>query len=74
MARELLRRAGYKQGEAQIEGELADAGLLLFKLAEQLGVDLERAMLEKLERNERRFPLPESRRALARYLERDHED
>ena len=74
VARELLRLAGYKEGEERVAGELADAGLLLFKLADQLNVDLERAMLDKLEQNERRFPIPESHRALARYLERNHED
>jgi len=74
VARELLRDAGYKEGAARLTEELADAGLLLFKLADQLNVDLERAMLDKLAQNERRFPLPESREALERYLERNDED
>ena len=74
VARELLREVGYKEGEVQLTGELADVGLLLYKLADQLGIDLEAAMLEKLAANEARFPLPESREAMARYLERNDED
>ncbi len=35
--------------------ELADVALYLLQLAELTGIDLERAILEKLERNYRRF-------------------
>jgi NTP pyrophosphatase (non-canonical NTP hydrolase) len=74
VARELLREAGYKEGEGRLTDELADAGLLLYKLADQLGVDLEAAMIRKLAENEARFPLEASRAALDRYLAENDED
>jgi len=74
VARELLARAGYKESHGRLADELADAGLLLYKLAAQTGVDLEAAMRRKLAENERRFPLVESRRALERYLDHNDED
>lgn len=74
VARELLRRAAYKEGAPNLTEELADAGLLLYKLADQLGIDLEAAMLRKLEANEARYPVASSREALERYLAHDDED
>jgi len=74
VARELLRSVGYKEGVARLTDELADAGLLLYKLAEQLGVGLEEAMWQKLTENEARFPLAASREALKRYLTENDED
>jgi len=74
VARELLRQVGYKEGSARLTDELADAGLLLYKLAEQLGVDLEEAMLSKLNENASRFPVASSRAALERYLATNDED
>ena len=74
VARELLRQVGYKEGSARLTDELADAGLLLYKLAEHLGVDLEEAMLSKLNENASRFPVASSRTALKRYLATNDED
>lgn len=74
VSRELLRTRGYKEGEARLSGELADVALLLYKLADQLGVDLEEAMLQKLEENEKRFPTSAARTALERYLAYNDED
>ena len=74
VARELLRSVGYKEGSARLTDELADAGLLLYKLADQLGVDLEAAMQRNLAENEARFPLEASREALDRYLAENDED
>jgi NTP pyrophosphatase (non-canonical NTP hydrolase) len=74
VARELLHLAGYKAPDpdagGRLSGELADLTLLLLKLATSRGIDLEAAVAAKLEENERRFPLEESRAAIATYLER----
>jgi len=74
VAREILKSSGYKDGQLHITEELADAGLLLYKLANQLDVDLEEAMLRKLDSNEKRFPLEESRTMMDRYLATNNED
>jgi NTP pyrophosphatase (non-canonical NTP hydrolase) len=74
VARELLGRAAYKDASGNLAGELADVALLLYKLADQLGVDLEEAALEKLAENEKRFPLEYSRLAMERYQKRRDED
>ncbi len=70
VARELLRREGYKEGPVQMEGEMADLLLLLFKLANQLGVDLEAALKAKAAELEDRFPVEEARDAVRRYRAR----
>ena len=69
VARELLRERGYKEGESRLGEELADLLLILFKLANARGVDLEAALEAKARELEARFPLEASRRAMARYLE-----
>ena len=78
VARELLTLAGYKtpDGNAheRLEGELADVALLLFKLASQHGIDLERAVLEKMDANDARFPVSEARTAMAVYMEHQLEE
>ena len=74
VARELLGRVGYKDAPDNLKSELADLTLLLYKLADQLGIDLEAAALAKLAENERRFPLEYSRLEMDRYLKRRNED
>jgi len=74
IAREILKEVGYKEGQARLTEELADLTLLLYKLADQLGIDLEAAALEKLAQNERRFPLEYSRLEMERYRMRQDED
>jgi NTP pyrophosphatase (non-canonical NTP hydrolase) len=78
VARELLVLAGYKtpdpDAKVRLEGELADVTMLLLKLSSQLGVDLERAVLEKLRANESRFPLAASRDAMRTYQEHQGAD
>ena len=69
VARELLRERGYKEGESRLGEELADLLLLLFKLANARGVDLEAALAAKAQELEARFPVEEGRRAMVRYLE-----
>ena len=70
IARELLRRAAYKEGEVRLAEEMADFLLLFFKLANQTGVDLEPALLKKAKELEKRFPISESRQAMERYRSR----
>lgn len=71
--REALHLEGYKSPDPaareRLGGELADVTLLLFKLASQYGVDLERVVLEKLMANDLRFPLEESKAAMQTYRE-----
>ena len=74
--REALHLEGYKQPDpearARLGGELADVTLLLFKLASQYGVDLERVVLEKMTANDQRFPLEASKAAMRVYTEQQN--
>jgi NTP pyrophosphatase (non-canonical NTP hydrolase) len=78
VARELLVLTGYKtpddDARTRLEGELADVTMLLCKLANQHGIDLERAVTAKMDANDRRFPLEESKAAMRVYLERQESD
>ncbi len=69
--RELLTLAHYKTpkegAHERLEGELSDVLMLMLKLANQHGVNLERGVLAKLEANEARFPLAESHAAMRAY-------
>ncbi|MCB1224322.1 MAG: nucleotide pyrophosphohydrolase [Verrucomicrobiales bacterium] len=53
----------------QIEDEIADVGILLFEMADRVGVDLGQAMLAKLARNELRYPVQKARGSNAKYNE-----
>ena len=53
----------------ELKDEMADVGILLFELADNLGVDLGQAMLEKLARNENRYPVEKARGSNAKYNE-----
>lgn len=53
----------------ELEDEMADVGILLFELADNLGVDLGQAMLAKLARNEKRYPVEKARGSNAKYNE-----
>lgn len=53
----------------EIREEIADVGILLFELADNIGVRLDEAMLDKLEKNERRYPADKSRGSNAKYNE-----
>lgn len=52
-----------------IRDEMADVAILLFEMADNLGVDLGQAMLEKLERNEVRYPVEKARGSNTKYNE-----
>jgi len=54
---------------AEIREEIADVAILLFELADNIGVKLDEAMLDKLEKNERRYPADKARGSNAKYNE-----
>jgi NTP pyrophosphatase (non-canonical NTP hydrolase) len=78
VARELLVLTGYKtpddDAKRRLEGELADVTMLLMKLASQHSIDLERAVIAKMDANDARFPLEDSRKAMEVYLGRQEPD
>lgn len=53
----------------EIADEIADVGILLFELADQLGLDLAREMAAKLARNESRYPVEKARGSNLKYNE-----
>lgn len=54
---------------SEIREEIADVAILLFELADNIGVKLDEAMLDKLEKNERRYPADKARGSNAKYNE-----
>lgn len=61
------RRA--RERREAIAGEIADVGILLFELADQLGLDLAECMRAKLDRNEARYPVEKARGSNKKYNE-----
>ena len=53
----------------QIAKEIADVAILLFELADQLGLDLAQEMNAKLARNEIRYPADKARGSNLKYNE-----
>lgn len=53
----------------ELRDEMADVALLLFEMADNLGIDLGQAMLDKLDRNETRYPVAKARGSNAKYDE-----
>jgi dCTP diphosphatase len=53
----------------EIAGEIADIGILLFELADNLDLDLGRVMENKLAANEERYPVEKSRGNNRKYNE-----
>lgn len=45
-----------EEGRAAVADELADIAIYLIRLSDVVGIDLEEAILAKIERNETRFP------------------
>ena len=64
---QIERRASERR--AELTDEMADVAILLLELAHNLDVDLGQAVLDKLERNERRYPVEKSRGSNAKYNE-----
>ena len=53
----------------EIAGEIADVSILLFELADNLGISIGEAMLSKIERNETRYPVAKARGSNKKYNE-----
>ena len=64
---ESWQRAEAKKPE--IADEIADVGILLFELADNIGLDLAAEMNAKLARNEVRYPAEKARGSNAKYNE-----
>ena len=54
---------------AEISGEVADVAILLFELADNLGLDLAAVMRAKLAKNEERYPVAKARGSNKKYNE-----
>ena len=50
-----------KENADAIEEEIADVAIYLFELADNLGIDLLKAMDRKIDRNGRRYPVEKAR-------------
>ncbi len=55
------------QGQRQVSWEMADILILLISLADILGADLVKAALEKLQENERKYPVERARGSARKY-------
>lgn len=53
----------------EISQEMADVAILLFEMADDIGVDLAKAMRAKIARNEQRYPLEKARGSNKKYNE-----
>ncbi len=54
---------------SEIASEIADVAILLFELADNLGLRLGEAMAEKIQHNENRYPVEKSRGNNLKYSE-----
>lgn len=54
-----------------IRQEIADIFIYLVRLADKLGVDIEKAVHEKIEMNEQKYPVKLSRDSAIKYSRRD---
>lgn len=61
------RRA--RERREEIGAEIADVAILLFELADNLGLDLAQVMRAKLARNELRYPVEKARGSNKKYNE-----
>jgi dCTP diphosphatase len=58
-----------RERRGAIAGEIADVGILLFELADNLGLDLAAVMRGKLAINEQRYPVDKARGSNKKYNE-----
>jgi NTP pyrophosphatase (non-canonical NTP hydrolase) len=56
-----------RERHAEIAHEIADIAILLSYLAHDLGVDVERAVAEKLELNDKRYPVAKAKGSAKKY-------
>lgn len=60
-----------EERHAEISQEVADIAILLSYLAHDLGIDLEKAVAEKIEFNARRYPIEKSKGSARKYDQLD---
>lgn len=58
-----------RERREEIASEIADVGILLFELADNLGINLADAMRAKLAKNELRYPIAKARGSNKKYNE-----
>ena len=56
---------------AKVEQEIADIQIYLIRLADKLGVDMEKAVNAKIELNEKKYPADKVRGSAAKYSDYD---
>ncbi len=59
---------------AEVEQEIADIQIYLIRLADKLGVDIEKAVNTKIKLNESKYPVDKVRGKAAKYYEYDEGD
>lgn len=57
------------QHKAEVKDEIADIALYLFEMADNLGIDLIKAMEEKLAKNEAKYPVEKAKGKHTKYTE-----
>ena len=55
------------ENRASVADEIADVAMYLFELADNLGINLKSAMLEKLEKNAAKYPVEKARGVATKY-------
>lgn len=58
-----------KQDKEDISDELADVAIYLFELADNVGIDLKKAVEKKLEKNAKKYPVEKSKGNAKKYTE-----
>ncbi len=56
---------------AQVREEIADVMIYLVRLADKLNVDIEKAVLDKIELNEKKYPVELAKNNATKYSKRD---
>lgn len=56
-----------EENKEEIQDEIADIALYLFELADNLGIDLLKAMEKKLEKNKKKYPVEKARGKHTKY-------
>jgi len=56
-----------KTNKDEIQDEIADVAMYLFELADNLGIDIIKAMVQKLEKNSKKYPIAKARGSNLKY-------
>jgi NTP pyrophosphatase (non-canonical NTP hydrolase) len=58
-----------KTNKDEIKDEIADVAMYLFELADNLGIDLIKAMEQKLEKNSKKYPVAKAKGSAKKYTD-----